>query len=222
MPTRHHRFFGTAGPFALDGGPAASFDGLTLTGWTKENLGARAILDDIAGYYAAVQGTTDNTCADRKDGYSMPDTVTVDFTINVTANWDGGVQIGLWCDADARTEGLINFAASGTEDGYTVEIEDTTVRIYRFTAGSRFLGYSQAITELSDAVHTVRIRALEAAGNKEFHVYIDDVEAGTGFTDETPPAGIGTGFLIGAEYVTTGNKSHLGPVDLYEDDLGAP
>lgn len=196
----------------------------SLDAWTKENDGNRAVVNDLANHYAAVEGTTDAFCTDRATNVVLPDVFTLDFVVNKTANWFSPANhagFAILADAVALTGGLGN--VTGGEDGYHICVRSADVEIYRYAAGVRTKVYDEAIT-LAAGVNNIRVRVDASGGDVQIHVYLESAEIGSGYTDASPPAGLGTGLVAGVAYSpTTGaDKSHMGAVKLYYSDLGAP
>lgn len=193
------------------------------TVWTKENTGNRAVIDDLPGYLAGIKTTTANETAERLD-YVLPDTFTIDVVINKTAAWTHaatGAFLQFLADADVRNAGLQNFASSGTEDAYSVLIFKDSVQIYEINNGSYSQRGSQAIT-LAEGLTTFRIRVLDlGAPGIQILVY-QGTDLRLDYTDATPPAGLGTGLLVGFSNAQSSQKAHMGTLTLYDGDLGAP
>lgn len=192
-----------------------------LADQTQESSGNRATLADLANYLAGVKTTTANETAERFD-VVLPDAFTIIYEVNKTAAWTHaatGAFIQFLADADARNAGLQNFASSGTEDGYSVLIFQDTIQAYEINAGS----YSQRATAprtLAEGVTEVRVTVVKGAS-----VVIKVWEGTTlrvDYTDASPPAGLGTGFLVGFSNAQTSQKAHIGRVRIYAGDLGAP
>lgn len=190
------------------------------TKWTQDNSGNRASIVDIAGYVAAVRGTTSLNTAERWTG-SLPAICTIDFVVNQTAAWideiTDAVKILLWDDGTTRTTGLS--AAIANEDGYLVTITAIAAQVEEQNDGAHSSRADQAIT-LAEGLTTFRIRANKTAGTIKVYqgtTLVCDV------TDASMPAGLGTGFLVGHGCVNTaGEKVHLGTVTVSTGDLGAP